>query len=122
MSAIRYLLDEHIDPVIRYALQRRGPDMQIVAIGDIGAPSFGTPDPDILDWIEEHGCILVTANRRTMAVHLSEHLEAGKHVPGILVLRPHLALSEVIQELHMIWGASRAEEYRDLLMYIPLSK
>jgi hypothetical protein len=56
-----------------------------------------------------------------MPVHLQDHLATGHHVPGILTLNPDMTLGATIDELLLIWGASEAEEYRDLLLYLPLT-
>jgi len=56
MSLVRYLLDEHIDPVLRTQLLRHEPDM-----------------------------------------------------------------GETIEELRLIWGASRPQEFQDQIVYLPLA-
>jgi hypothetical protein len=39
----------------------------------------------------------------------------------ILVLHPNMTLNAIIDELLLIWGASEASEYCDLLLYLPLT-
>ena len=56
-----------------------------------------------------------------MPVHLRDHLAAGQHVSGIFILNPQMTLGETADELILIWGASRAEEYFDQLRYLPIS-
>jgi hypothetical protein len=121
MSEIKYLLDEHVNPRLRKALKRLSPDIVVWRVGDPGAPSLGTLDPEILLWCEDHGFSLVTNNRESMPVHLREHLAAGRRAPGILTLNSNMTLSETANELVLIWGASDAEEYIDQLNYLPLS-
>jgi hypothetical protein len=121
MSAVRYLLDEHIDPALRVQLVRHEPEMIVWIIGDPGAPVRGTPDPDILLWCEANGFLLVTENRASMPVHLKAHLEAGGHVPGILTLKPGTAMGDIIEELRLIWAASTSQEFRDLIVYLPIT-
>jgi hypothetical protein len=72
-------------------------------------------------WCEANGFLLVTANRTSIPAHLRAHLTAGHHVPGILVLNPGMTMGATIDELLLIWGASEAKEYRDLLLYLPLT-
>jgi hypothetical protein len=84
------------------------------------APSKGDSDQDILTWVEKTGYILVTSNRRTIPIHVRNHIEAGGHVPGILLLRRRASLGEVIEQLYMLWSASDAEEFKDRILYIPL--
>jgi hypothetical protein len=121
VSPIRYLLDEHVDHTLRAQLIRHASDLIVWVIGDPGAPKPGTLDPDILLWCEANSFFLVTNNRKSMPVHLQDHLATGHHVPDILTLNPDMTLGATIDELLLIWGASEAEEYQDLLLYLPLT-
>jgi hypothetical protein len=120
MSIIRYLLDENVDPALLRALNRKVPDMVVWHVGGPGAPPLGTLDPDILLWIEAEGFILVTNNRRSMPGHLRDHLEAGRHIPGILILDDDMSIGETVDELELIMGASEADEYIDQIKHLPL--
>lgn len=120
MSAIRYLLDEHVDALYRTELLKREPTMTIWRISILGAPPKGTLDPDILRWCEENSFILVTNNRKSMPGHLQDHLAEGRHVPGIFELNPNMGIGETIEELLLIWAASHPDEYRDRIIYLPL--
>ena len=117
---IRFLLDEHVSPAIQRQLRRLAPQIEILAVGDAEAPPNGALDPDILVWLEENNYILVTENRNTMPAHFSDHLAAGRHVPGIFCIRPNFTIGRIIDELYMIWYASTADEYRDRILFIPL--
>jgi hypothetical protein len=119
VSYIRYLLDENMSHTIRNQLLLREPEMEILTIGDGIAPALGTLDPIILTWIEQHGYILVSRNRRTIPDHLREHLAAGYHVPGIILLKRRYSLGEVLNDLLLIWHASNPNEYRDRIEYLP---
>lgn len=121
MSAVRYLLDENVDPLFRTELLRYEPEMVVWRIGDPTTPPAGSSDPDILVWCEENGFILVTNNRRSMPQHITEHLGTGRHYPGILELNPNMSIGETIEELILIWSASEREEYQDKLLYLPLT-
>ncbi len=121
MSVLRYLLDENVDHVYRRELLKREPMMTIWLVGTPGAPQRGTLDPDILRWCEAHDFLLVTNKRKSMPVHLSDHLAAGGHVPGILELNPNMSIGETIDELWLIWGTSGTREYQDQIAYLPIS-
>ncbi|GAK51655.1 hypothetical protein U14_02900 [Candidatus Moduliflexus flocculans] len=121
MSAIRFLLDENVAPLFRAELARREPAMIVWKVGDPGLPPNGTLDPEILCWCEEQGFVLVTNNRKSMPDHLAAHREAGRHIPGILELNPKMSIGETIDELILIWGASEPDDYRDMIVYLPLS-
>ena len=121
MSALKYLLDEHVDPRLQKALRRQAPELVVWCLGDAGAPALQTLDADILNWCEANAFVLVTNNRASMPVHLQDHLAGGQHVPGIFILNPDLTMGETIDELLLIWSASEAEEYADRLSYLPVS-
>ncbi len=56
-----------------------------------------------------------------MPVDLRQHLAAGRHVPGVFILNPTMTLGETADELALIWSASSADEYLDVLHYLPLT-
>jgi hypothetical protein len=87
LTRLRFLLDENMPHAVRDQLLLRKPEMQVHAVGDVGAPALGTPDPEILIWLEANDAVLVSRNRRTMPVHLRDHLAEGRHVPGVLLIR-----------------------------------
>lgn len=117
---IRFLLDENVPHAVRDQLLRREPTIEIVCIGDNHAPSFGTPDAEILKWIEQHVYCLVSRNRRTMPDHLAEHAADGRHVPGVLLIKRDHSLGEVIDDLLLIWHAADEGEFPDSIIYLPL--
>ncbi len=89
--SVRLLLDENVDVALSGALRRRDADLIVWSVGDPGALPRGAPDPSILAWCEEHDFVLVTNNRRTMPMHLADHLQSGHHLPGIFQLNPGLS-------------------------------
>jgi hypothetical protein len=120
MSEIQYLIDENVDDSLRKGLHLHYPDIVVWRIGDPDAPPFGTLDPDILVWCEEHGFSLVTNNRDSMPVHLRDHLEAGRHVPGMFTINANMSIGDTIEQLAIIAGASSPDEYADQMNYLPI--
>ncbi len=116
----KYLLDENVGESLRKGLHAEYPDIVVWRIGDPAAPPIGTLDPDILLWCEANGFTLVTNNRGSMPGHLRDHLEAGRHFPGMFTLNPKMAVGETIEELVLVWGASNPDEYADQINYLPL--
>lgn len=116
----RFLLDEHVNRAIQRQLRRLDARIEVLAIGDPGAPPTGTSDPDVFGWLEENGYILVTENRSTIPVYLSDHFAAGRHIPGVFWIRPDVGIGRIIEELYLIWFVSTAEEYGDRMLFIPL--
>ena len=120
MSTIKYILDEHVDPILKRGLKMRQPEMIVWRIGEPNAPPRGTKDPDILHWCEKHVFLLITNNRSSMPVHLQDHLDAGRHCPGIFILNPNLSWGAQIDVLELIWKAADISEYTDLILHLPL--
>lgn len=116
----RFLLDEHVNRAIQRQLRRLDPQVDVLAISNPGGPPAGISDPDLLIWIEQNGYILVTENRSTMPMHLATHLAADRHIPGVFWIRPGPRLGDIIEELHLIWNTSTAEEYQDRTLFMPL--
>jgi Domain of unknown function (DUF5615) len=116
---IQYLLDENMAPAYYEQLQHRQPNLVVVMVGDCHAPPKGTLDPEILNWCEENDFILVTNNRRSMPVHLKEHLAKGRHLPGILALRKDASFGRVLEDLVLVAEAADEDEFRDRIDYIP---
>ena len=54
-----------------------------------------------------------------MPVHLTDHIHAGRHVPGIFILNPNLGLGQTIEELIFIAEASFDNEYQDQIVHLP---
>lgn len=118
---IHYLMDENVDPLYRSELLRREPSLVVWRVGSLGAPPSESLDPDILVWCEQHGFLLVTNNRQSMPEHLQNHLAEGRHIPGILELNPNMSIGETIDELLLAWAASKADEYSDRIVFLPVS-
>ncbi len=116
----RYLIDENISPEYRTQLLYHEPSLTVLAVGDKGAPPKSTPDPEILVWCEQNQFSLITNNRESMPQHLSDHLTAGHHVPGIFTINLEVPMGLIIDQLLLIVGASHEDEYIDQITYIPL--
>lgn len=117
---LKYLMDENVNPVYAAQLRRRRPDLVVWSVGEPSTPTWGTLEPEILIWCETHNFILVTNNRSSMPIHLTEHLAKNRHVPGILILNPEMSIGETILELILIADCSFDKEYVDRIVYLPI--
>ena len=117
---IRYLLDENVSPRITVGLQRIAPSMDVLRVGDSGAPPLETQDPEILRYLELNQRMLVTNDRASMPDHLDTYWAHGGQFWGVLWIRPRTATGLLIQELHFIWQVSEAEEWLVRTEWIPL--
>lgn len=120
MNALCFLLDEHVPLAIQERLVLIEPRIRVYTIGDDDVPSKGTSDADLLRWIEERGCMLVTNNRSTIPVHLRAHINLGRHIPGIVQLPKRMHIGTILADLLLIWEASLPGEFQDQIVYLPL--
>jgi hypothetical protein len=118
---IRYLIDENLEPLYKAQLLMKSPGIVVYSVGDPGTPSKGTLDPEILGWCEENGFILVTNNRKSMPIHLAEHLSEGRHIPGIITLNGEMTIGATIEELMLIAEVDFPHEYEDRIEYLPVT-
>ena len=116
--SIRFLADEDLRESIIRALRSREPAIDILDVKNAGLR--GTADPLLLEIAAEQDRIVITHDRNTMTAHFWERLSSGKSSPGLLVVsdRPE-AIGAVIEWLLLVWGVSRAEEWRDRIEYLP---
>ncbi|XWK90631.1 MAG: hypothetical protein U7127_11440 [Phormidium sp.] len=117
---IQYLIDENVNPLYPQQLRRREPELVIQVVGEPATPPKGTLDPEILIWCETYEFILVTNNRRSMPVHLADHLAQNRHIPGIFILNPDMGIGETIDELITIAKYSFENEYQDRITFLPI--
>lgn len=115
----RFLLDENVNLSVQTQLRRLDSEIVILVVGDEGAPAKGTPDSEILLWLEANDYILVTENRRTMPEHLTQHYEQGHYVPGILWIRPRTSLGKIVETLFQLWLSSDHEQFLHRNEFIP---
>jgi len=72
-------------------------------------------------WCDQKQFLLITNNRASMPVHLSDHLAEGEHCPGIFILSPKMSLGGLLDELELIWQATEPADYQDLTWHLPLT-
>ncbi|NEQ28649.1 MAG: hypothetical protein F6K28_58735, partial [Microcoleus sp. SIO2G3] len=74
---VRFLLDENLSPRLKVAVLRLNPAIDILRVGESYAPELGTPDPDVLRYLELSQRLLVTDNRASMPEHMEAHWSSG---------------------------------------------
>jgi hypothetical protein len=119
MNPLRFLADECVNRDIVTYLRNLEPDMDILGVGQPGAPIKGTLDPDLLLAAEAEGRALISGDRRTMRRHLAAHSHAGHHTAGLILLRGGFSVASYATEIRLIWFATTADEWLDRTDYIP---
>jgi len=121
--ALAYLLDENQRGILWRALQRhnaRAPDpLDITRVGDPPDLRLGSNDQEVLFWAEANERILVSRDQKTLLAHLTDHLAAGRHSPGVFVLRRRARIRDIVDFLAEASHSSEPSEWRDRIEYIP---
>jgi hypothetical protein len=122
VAGIQFLLDEDLRGQLWKACQTHNEEshltIDVLRVGDAGAPPRGTKDPELLLWIEAHDRILVSRDKSTMPQHLKDHWDAGHSVLGVLLLRPKARLNSVLEYMVTIAHPTDATEWVNQLQYI----
>jgi Domain of unknown function (DUF5615) len=120
---LRFVLDENQRGPLWRAILRHNQigtnAIDAVRVGDSDDLPLRATDPDILDWCEREGRILVTFDKATLAEHHSNHLQAGRHCPGIFTLRRGTRLPQIVEHLALVSHASGAWDWADRIEFIP---
>jgi hypothetical protein len=95
------------------------PGIDILRVGDAGAPPLRTRDPDLLLAAEAMGRALVSKDKRTMPGHLVDHFAAGHHTAGVLLMRQGFPVGRYVREILMRYRTTTADEWIDRTEYIP---
>jgi hypothetical protein len=108
--------DASLDPDIVRGLRRREPSIDFR--GAAGYIPDGTPDPEVLHIAAEAGRILVTADVRTMMVHLARFTEQ-RESPGVLLIPSSRSIGEAIEGLLVLWITLAPTDLRNQARWIP---
>src|SRR5260370_42573406 len=119
MNMLRFLFDECTWPALIDGLRLQEPSIEILRVGDPGAPPSKTPDPDLLLAAEAMGRTFVSNDKRTMPGHLIDHFAAGHRTAGVLLMRRGFSLGRYIQEILKRYRTMTADEWMHRTEYIP---
>lgn len=120
---LRFVLDEHLrgplwSTIVRHNVQG-GLPIDVVRVGDRADLPLGSHDSDILLWAESESRILITEDVNSIPGFLADHLQAGRHSPGVFVVRAGSSLRTLILQLELVAHAGVAVDYEDAITYIP---
>jgi hypothetical protein len=113
---IRFQADADLNQIIVSALVRRVPAIDFRTATAAGLA--GLKDEDVLALAARDASILVSHDQATMPRHFGEFIRSHRS-PGLIVVPQHLPLGEVVEDLILIWTATRAEEWTDRIAFLP---
>jgi predicted nuclease of predicted toxin-antitoxin system len=119
---LRFLLDENQRGLLWRYIRRHNASqalkLDVVRLGDIPDLPLGATDPEIIRWAEREGCIMISADRATLASHLHDHIRAGGRSPGIFLIRA-VPVKEIVEFLALVVHASEPSEWENQITFIP---
>jgi hypothetical protein len=120
---IAFVLDENARGPLWNAIQTHNQGgiypIDAVRVGDRPDLPLQASDPEILAWAEQTGRILLTYDESSIPDYWIDHLQAGGHSPGVLIVREKVSLRAVVENLVILAYASDPSEWLDRLEYFP---
>lgn len=113
----RFLTDEDFEPAIIKGLRRRQPQLDLMTA--VEASNLGKTDSEVLAFAAQESRILVSHDKRTLPGHFADYLAAGHHSPGVLLVSRKVSISQAIDALLLVWGASQHDEWADTITRLP---
>lgn len=121
--SLAFLLDENLPGRVVRAIQRHNLASELpldaVRVGDMPELPLGVDDSTVLLWAESAGRILISEDKHTLPNHLDVHLAAGRHSPGVFLVRPAISLSALIEYLALVAHLTEPFEWQDRVTFIP---
>ncbi|MGZ8846456.1 MAG: DUF5615 family PIN-like protein [Pyrinomonadaceae bacterium] len=115
---LRLLIDQDLDHDILRGLIRRIPHLDAVTAFEIGLSR--ATDPELLTWAAREKRVIITHDRTTMPTYAANVLRDGKVIAGLIIVLRRLALHQVLDDLELIITGSEADEWNNVIRYLPL--
>jgi hypothetical protein len=120
----RFLLDENLrGGSLWQALHQHNATspnpLDVVRVGDPADLPLRSSDADILLWAEREDRIFISRDKKTLPGHLTDHLNAAHHSPGIFIPRRGSTIDQIVAYLELAAYAGDSATYRDTITFIP---
>jgi len=120
---VSFLLDEHLRGILFDTIVRHndsgGLPIGVTQVGDPEDLPRGSQDQDILVWAERNSYILVSHDSNTMLGYVYEHLAAGRHSPGLFLVKDTASFGEILAYLEVAAHAGEPADFVDRVSFIP---
>ena len=114
---VRFQADADLNEILVRAVLRREPGIDFQTSQPAGLA--GLSDRDVLTLAAQSGRLLVTHDRKSMPRHFAEFI-ATQSSAGVLIIPQKLSITQVVDELILIWTATEAEEWINRIFSLPL--
>lgn len=114
---IKFQADADLNEDIVTGVLRRVPEIDFQTATEAGL--IGIPDENVLEIAANENRILVTHDRKTMPKHFAEFIN-NRDCSGVLIISQKLEIKTAIEDLILIWAASEASEYINVIRELPI--
>jgi len=118
VSAVRFLFDEDFNGRIVRGFRRRRPNAGSRTARELGLTS--ADDPVVLDRAASDERLLVSHDRRTMSVAARQRIRQRLPMFGVILVRQDYPIAAAIDDLVLISEVTTAEEWLDVVAFLPL--
>lgn len=120
---IRLVADANLSRRFVEACQRLEKGFPIVHLADwVGGKHRISRDPVLLEVLRAQGLILITLDRRTMAMHAGQLTRSGGGHTGVILFRRSISQMDYGKQSRLIvefWKDARDWDWADCIEYLP---
>lgn len=120
---IRLVADANLSRRFVEACLRLDREFPIVHLADwMGGRYRISKDPFLLEVLRERGIILVTFDRRTMAMHAGQLTRSGGGHAGVILFRRSVSQMDYGKQVRLVvefWKEARDLDWPDRIEYLP---
>jgi hypothetical protein len=114
---IRFQADADFNMEIIDGLIRKFPEIDFQTADE--ANLSGLDDLEVLRTASLENRILVSHDRKTMPKHFGKFIQ-NDDCPGVFMIAQNVSIGTAIQELLLLWTASEHEDWKNLIVDLPL--
>jgi hypothetical protein len=120
---IRLVADANLSRHFVEACLRLDKEFPIVHLADwLGGKHRVSKDPALLEVLREHRLILITFDRRTMAMHAGQLTRSGGGHMGVILFRRSVSQMNYGKQSRLVvefWREARGWDWSDRIEYLP---
>jgi hypothetical protein len=113
---IRFQADNDLDQRIVVATKRLDPTIDFQRAHALKL--HGVADTLVLKKTADEGRVLVSHDRRTLPEFFKEFI-SREASPGVIIVSQRLPVGRAAELLYLLWAASEAEEYVNIIYNLP---
>ncbi len=120
---MRLAADANLSRRFVEACQRLDKELPIVHLADwMGGKHRLSKDPVLLEVLREHGRVLITFDRRTMAMHAGQLTRSAGGHTGVILFRRSVSQTDYGRQSRLLvecWKEARDWDWSDRIEYLP---